>query len=390
MLAYTPAIVKLGGDINQVINYVQIAPGNMYQSYLEALASGTGPDLLLLSQDQYLQFANKLYVIPYQYISQSVYQATYVQAANSYLLPQGVGAIPFALDPMVMYWNTSLFTNALIPNPPAYWDTVAALVPKLTVKDASLNITTSAVGLGEYSNIDHAKDILSLLILQTGDPIVQTGGTVPTSALLASNDPSSMTPLAANALSFYTQFADPQNTLYSWNRALSDSQTLFVSNRLAMYFGYASEQDQITQRNPNLTFAVALMPQSRTLVQGQPLKLTYGKLYGLSLAKSSRNAPAAIAMALLFGSKNGSGLWSSLTGLPSDRRDSLNLSANNATQAMFAQSALLMQTWNDPNTVQTEGIFKNMIQDVTSGNQSVTGALQNANSSLAALLPQVQ
>jgi hypothetical protein len=42
-----------------------------------------------------------------------------------------------------------------------------------------------------------------------------------------------------DALSFYTDFANPAKEVYSWNETLDNSIDMFVSNRLAMMFGYA-------------------------------------------------------------------------------------------------------------------------------------------------------
>jgi len=46
------------------------------------------------------------------------------------------------------------------------------LTPRVTVLDAGSNIKTSTVALGEWSNILYAKDIVAMLMLQAGDPIV--------------------------------------------------------------------------------------------------------------------------------------------------------------------------------------------------------------------------
>ncbi len=63
---------------------------------------------------------------------------------------------------------------------------------------------------------------------------------------------------------FYTRFARPDNTLYSWNRSFSSDRDRFVSGDLALYFGYGSEGKELERLNPNLNFDIAEVPQGAT------------------------------------------------------------------------------------------------------------------------------
>jgi ABC-type glycerol-3-phosphate transport system substrate-binding protein len=375
---YAEALLKQAGE-KTAVKYFQIPKNQLYQAYLESFSNGNGPDLLLISQDQYIQFSNKLYLIPYQELSQAAFKSAYISGDNIFLQGQGMSAIPFTVDPLVMYWNKDLFKNALIPNPPALWSDITPMAGKLTQKDAALSITTSAVGLGEYRNIPHAKEILSLLMMQTGNDITQYGIQGLSSSISSGGD-------STAALAYYTQFANPLKQTYSWNRALPDAKTLFIQNHLGMYFGYVSEFGDITQKNPNLNFDVSLIPQSQATNGGQPIRATYANFYGLALARTSRDTTSAIKIAKLFGSQNGSLLWSQMTGLPSDRRDSLNFSSSNAVTATFATSAFWSIAWFDPNPYQTDIIFGTMIENITSGRSSYGEAVQQADKEMENIL----
>jgi hypothetical protein len=60
----------------------------------------------------------------------------------------------------------------LVANPPKYWDELYALTSKISTHDSSSDILQSTVAFGEWDNVTNAKEILSLLLLQAGTPIV--------------------------------------------------------------------------------------------------------------------------------------------------------------------------------------------------------------------------
>ena len=96
---------------------------------------------------------------------------TFIQQAELYLKTDGSLAVPFIVDPLVMYWNRDSFTNAGIATPPKFWDEFTGLNTKLTQKDVNSNIRKSAIAMGEFTNISHAREILGTLFLQSGNPV---------------------------------------------------------------------------------------------------------------------------------------------------------------------------------------------------------------------------
>ncbi|MBX4198286.1 extracellular solute-binding protein [Candidatus Parcubacteria bacterium] len=343
--------------------YVQKNPATLYEEYVEALAVGDGPDAVLMSHDQVLKFKGKIIDIPYTYFPEKEYKSTFVEQGELYLSNAGISALPFTIDPMVMFWNRDIFTNALVPTPPQTWEELSNLIPRLTKRDAATNITQSAVGFGEYRNIAHAKDIMSLLILQAGNAI-----TTPTASgvksVLSDNQRNSV---AVQALNFYTAFANPTKLSYTWNKSLPNSKTLFLGNKLGIYFGYASELADITEKNPNLNFDIAIVPQQKTAAGATAHNMTYGKLYGFSLARSSPYPEHTVSVLKFLTSKSTLALWAKQTGQPSVRRDSLTLDPSSAVSYVFSISSLWSRGWLDPDYIQTTNFFGQMIEDVTSG-----------------------
>ena len=187
---------------------------------------------------------------------------------------------------------------------------------------------------------------------------------------------------AEAALSFYTQFVDPVKSIYSWNTSLPLSRDMFTAGDLALYFGYASELGNLNARNPNLNFDVALMPQS----QSSSVKMTYGKVYGLAILKSSPNVVAATNAFYALTSSAAQTVWSNESGYPPVVRSLLTQKTSSPFMSVFNTAALQSQGWLDPNRSATNEIFNDMIGSVISGDKQPSGAVQDAGNSLDQLL----
>ncbi len=158
------------------VTYVEKDPDTYNQDLVNAMASGKGPDLFLLSGEDLTSFTDKVFTIPYNIIPQGSFLASFVDEGQLFLTPQGALALPFVLDPLVMYWNRDLFASSGIASPPQYWNDFLSLAPKMTSLDSASNVKKSAVALGEWRNIPTAKAMLSTLFMQAGDNIVGRDG----------------------------------------------------------------------------------------------------------------------------------------------------------------------------------------------------------------------
>ncbi|NDB57749.1 carbohydrate ABC transporter substrate-binding protein, partial [bacterium] len=142
---------------NQIsINYIEIPSSDFRRQYIEELARGKGPDAILISQDEILGFTDKIIEIPNTVLTQRDFQNTYIPQADLYITSTGIKAIPFIVDPMVMYWNRTILTNAGIAKYPAYWDDFSNLITRINQKDQNSNIRRSAIAMGEFRNVNHA------------------------------------------------------------------------------------------------------------------------------------------------------------------------------------------------------------------------------------------
>lgn len=364
------------------VSYVQQSPSTYDATLINAMAAGGGPDLFMIDQTQVAQFADKIDTIPYNDYPQGTYDSSFVNESSLFLSPSGIRALPILINPLVMYWNKDLFATAGVASPPSYWTDLITLAPKITSLDASKNVTQSAVALGEWSNIVDAKEILSTLMMQAGDPIVEQGSDGSLTTTLGETPNNATESPAASALRFYTEFADPSKTDYSWNNALPDSTDAFVGGQVAVYFGFASDYQTIMQENPNLNFGVAQMPQ----LSSAGTHLTYGDITGLAISHASKNASGALAVAEALSAPASVAALSQATGLPPVRRDVSTDTSSNAAGQIFAQSALIASGWLDPDPTQTDPLFQTMVESVISGAADPSTAVAQAAESMRSII----
>ncbi|MEX2029120.1 MAG: extracellular solute-binding protein [Candidatus Paceibacterota bacterium] len=360
------------------VQYVEKFAETFNEDLLEALAVGVGPDMFFLPDNLIFHYANKITTIPYQSYPLSAFKNNFVGAGEVFLTPNGMLAFPLAVDPLVMYYNRSMLDGSGIVFPPTYWDEMLELTPVLTKKDDSNRILKSAVALGNYSNIAHAKDIVSTLFMQTGNPIVkEKNGTFVSdlsSSIVQYNLPA--------VLKFYTDFANPVLSIYSWNRSFPNSNDAFSREDVAFYFGYGSELQFLVNKNPNQNFLVAPFPQ----VRNANSKLTGAHVTGIALSSASLNFNTAFVAASLMSTGNFASSFAAATGTAPARRDLLNLQPADAYSPTLYESALFARGWIDPSPLDTNDIFRRMIDGVLSGAVTPGDAVRNAHNQLNLLL----
>lgn len=368
----------------QDTRYVEQDATNYESLLLNAMASGSAPDLFMVTQEQLGAFEDKVLPIPYGVVSQSTFGSSYIDEGTLFLTPQGALALPFSVDPLVMYYNRDLLSGAGVASAPQYWNDLLSLSPKLTALDSSQNVKRAAVALGAWSNIAYAKEILSTLFIQAGEPVVVRNAQGALVAVFGQNQQQdgSQSGAAESALRFYTEFGNPSKTTYSWNKSLPRSDAAFAAGQLAVYFGSMSEYAGISNRNPNLRFGVTLMPQ---LQGGSPS--TFGVLTGLAIPRGARNPNGAVAVAQKLTSTTAANVLLQSQGLLSARRDIAPETSGNAALAVFVQSALIARGWVDPNPSQSDAVFKAMIESVVSGRQEPAAAVSDAAQEFSHLLP---
>lgn len=372
----------LNEDKTVSIKYVSKDKETFDQEFIEALASGTGPDLFFLPQDSILRHEDKIYPIPFDSYSERKFTETFLEEGELYLAKDSILALPFMVDPMVMYWNRDTFSNAGISAPPRYWSEMYDVATKLTVKDVNLNISRTALALGEHSNVSNVNELISLLVMQAGSPITnrrQSDGVIEN--LFNQRLNFAVSP-ALRAINFYTEFSNPLKPFYSWNRSLPISKNFFLSGDAALYFGFASELADIRLKNPNLNFGVSAIPQTRDTNR----TITFGRMVGLAIPRNSKSVAGAYNVALALTSPKSIAALSKVTNLPPVRRDLLSARPSEAYQSVFYDGAIQARGWISPEPARLNPIFKEMIESVTAGRAGIDQVLSRANQQIDALL----
>ncbi len=366
--------------------YTQKDAATYLEDLTNAFASGGGPDLFFITEDETYMQRNRIKLIAPESLSLSQFQNSFIDGAAPFATIEGTSALPLLADPLVMYWNKDLLAASGKSQPPQYWDQLFDFSREVTKRNEDGAVRIATIAFGTYDNVDHAKEILSLLIYQAGGSITSHAGNGILISGLSAGSAESGVPAVPAALRFYTGFADSSKQDYSWNRSLPDSQKAFTAGSLALYIGLASEKAAIIAANPNLNFGVASVPQ----IRNGSTQANSGRVHGVAVAKNAVNPIGGYTVAAIMASGDFSAALSTAFGMPSARRDILERAIAQPNQGLapseaniIAAGTILMRTWTDPDPVKTDDIFRAMIEDTTSGalllNEAISRAEQQIN-----------
>ena len=375
-----PVISRLNDDENTPfkINYFEKNAASYENELVNALASGKGPDFIIITQDLVLKNKDRIFLIPFVSYQERNFKDDFINMAEMLIDEKngGVIGVPLLIDPLILYWNKDLFASAGISRPPRYWDEeFLEDVRKLTEVNEAGNIIQAGIALGEFANIMSAKDILSALILQLGNPII---------------DSSAMKVVfggktAESAVNFFSEFSNPDKRNYSWNKSLPASNDMFVKGGLGMYLGYSSEAQSIKDGNPHLNFDLAELPQ----IKNGKINATFGRMYSLAILKNSPNKAAAFAAILALTGRDASKALSESVNMGPARRDVLGEKSLDPNMSLIYKMSVMSRAWLEPDALQVYGIFKDMVESSASGAARVSEAVQLANRRLEKLLDNV-
>lgn len=364
------------------VDYVERRADTFDADLADAIASGNGPDLIIISQEHLIEEQNRLTLIPSSSISERTYRDTYLPVYELFLTQGGSYGIPFVIDPLVLYYNRTILASAGASQAPRTWEAVTGLSPAITRASDAQTITRATVALGSYENVENARAILSLLFFQAGNNITAASSIGLRSTIGSRSDDVFGSTPAASALNFYTEFANPAKTTYSWNRSLPNSRQAFITGDLALYPGFASEQRTLAASNPNLDFDMAAIPQPGTATT----RVTFAKAYVLAIPKASGNTEGAFEVAQAFAGRDLMGAMARSLGMAPAARSLLTPSNEDIYEPIYYPEALIARIWLSPLPTETDTVFASMIDNVSSGRQGAEQALITAGQALDAAL----
>lgn len=357
------------------LNYLEKKPASLQNDLVNALASGKGPDIFMMSPGEVAENLDRLYIVPYANYSETSYRGNFIDAADIFLTENGILAFPVFINPMVMYYNRDTLTSNYITQPPTTWDALEKLAPTLSIKDDAGKIKQSMVAFGTTNNTSYPFDILLLKIFQAGNPIIYQAGNEWVAKPNLNNS-------LADALSWYVNFSNTTNSVYSWNQSLPKDRDFFTAGNLAFYFGYLTEYADIREKNPNLNFGVTTVPQ----ISDTSKKVNYGQMYSIGISKISKNLPGAIGVANLLTSKD---IAPRILGdnYAPVRRDLLSQKPkDDAQRTLLFNSAIISKTFFDPDASQTNKLLLRTVDQVNAGTKDISSGVEAINSSLQTMV----
>jgi ABC-type glycerol-3-phosphate transport system substrate-binding protein len=360
------------------VSYRFINPEDFDNELINALADGTGPDLILFSHEKLVAMRNRIQPFSYESFPLRDIRSIYIDGAEIFALDDGFYGYPVAVNPLVMYWNKDILANEGYLQPPATWEElVNSVFVNLIERSNDRSIQRSVVAMGQYNNVRNSFGIISALLIQGGSAGVSSDNNR-YRVQLQSAEVGDGNPLRA-AADFYTRFSRPDNSLYSWNRSFSEDRSRFLSGDLAFYFGYASEGVELERANPNLNFDIAEIPQGASAT----VRRTYGEFYALSLMRSSSNRAGAIAVMTDLGSLRNTAEVALASNMVPALRNAVAAGSNDTYGRIAYRAAPVAFGWLNPNRLATDQIFNTMTEDINNNRRGLSEAVSDAVSRLS-------
>jgi ABC-type glycerol-3-phosphate transport system substrate-binding protein len=358
------------------VKYVSQAPEDYVENLIEAFARGEGPDLFFVDQKMLNRLTGKTILIPYETYPQRDVLNNFADGSSVFMTSAGLKAIPLMIDPLVMYYNRTMYTSSNVVIPPKTWVEFLATIKPILQIDSRNNITRTAAAMGEFRNITNSKSLLSTLFLQSGNPIVILDANDNYVADL--NNTLGLTPSPAEAaIVYYQQFSNPTQASYTWNRSMTNDKDTFAAENLATYFGFASELKDLRGKNPHLDLDAVVIPQ-----KDLRKRVSYGDFYGAAISKNSKKQASAYLLAEILAKKTTQDEMTKLLGYLPARRDLLVIKDSDPIRQIFKDSATLSRSWVDPVPSNTNQIIQEMMEGIQTGQTEIGGAIIDANSKI--------
>lgn len=377
-LVWKEVINAFEGQYKKVkVSYTQKIEENYETELLNALAAGRGPDIFPIHHTWLNKHIDKLAPFPQTFLGAQEFSSTFVDVASKDLIRDAnVYAIPLYVDTLALYYNKKIFNAVGIVFPPKTWEEFNQAVIKTAQISEAGTILRSGAAIGAAFNVNHASDLLSAIMLQTGAQMIDPNTGKAVFDKEVSLDGKSFSP-GESALRFYTDFTNPSTAVYTWNRRLADSLSSFINGDTAMYFGYARDMEII--KKSDISFAVAPLPQVKDQTKDPSyLDLNYAKYWAESVNKLSRNREISWTFLRFASSRNVLFNFLTKSTLPTSRRDLIQVQSRELNSAVFAKQTLTADSWMQPDFEKINKLFNQMIDNVVLGKLSPAESIEEA------------
>lgn len=362
------------------VEYVKKDPATYESDLLNALALGLGPDIVMIENTWLPRYINKLSPAPEEEMTLASLRELFPLAAEQdFTSSNEIFALPLYMDTLSLFYNKDLFDAASIVSPPENWDDFLIAVNKLKKVDKKGNIERAAASLGgSLKSVNRAADIVYLLMLQSGAKMVSNDFSRATFSQSVENK----TP-GESAFTFYTSFANPKSSSYTWNDSFGNSLDSFAEGKTAMLIDYSFDMEEIKNRNPFLNFAVAKVPQ----LSGSEIPVNYPSYRGLAVLKQSLNKTEAWRFVSFFtGTESSANSFSSSAKRPPALRSLISSCQSKGDFSAVCRQTLSARSWAEVDDVKIDNLFSDAIKNVLSGGLSVRESLKKAEDGVSLLM----
>jgi multiple sugar transport system substrate-binding protein len=403
---------------NVTINYKKLRYDEYEDEVVRAFAEGRGPDILSLHNTWLPAYQVLLEPMPdsvtlsYQETQGTLRKETVVvsktektlsmrelessfveQVADDVVLDyqidpdidptQEIYGLPLAMDTLALFYNKDLFNTAGIATPPSTWDEFQDDVTALTTFDKYGKVDQSGAALGTSQNIERASDIISLLMMQNGTQMTDERDRV-TFDQIPEGTAEGIYP-SFDAVSFYTEFANPTKDVYAWNDNFGSSFESFANGETAMFLGYSYHIPLLRTASPKLNFGISKVPQI-----ANSKEVNFANYWVESVAKSSENPDWAWDFILFETSEEQVGSYLETAQKPTALRNLISDQLEDSMLGAFAEQTLTAESWyHGYNSGVAEDIFEDLIDAVLSGSyEDKDDVMNNAAAQISATYKQ--
>lgn len=354
---------------------------NYEEDLLEALASGTGPDIFSIHNSWLPEYLDKIVEAPEELWQFREYKESFVDVVvEDFTLDNKIYGAALSVDSLGLFYNKDLLGTSGIATPAKTWSELENDVQKIKRSDNQGYFSRSGVAMGTNENVNRAVDMLYLFMLQKGVVPYNSYGYPSFGDRVLKNG--NYTNPGEEALSFYTSFASPLSNNYNWNLRSDYSIDAFSNGRAAYLFNYSYTGPTIRQKSPNLNFDIAPVPQPNL----EDPTVNFASYWGEVVSKQSENFDYAWDFLKFITSQEALDIYYAQNKQPSSRKDLIELQIQDPEIGVFAHANLTAKSFPRVDQNKIDNIFGQMIDNVILNGFSIEEALRQAQQQVSTLV----
>lgn len=279
--------------------------------------------------------------------------------------------LPLSVDTLALYYNKEILDAAGIPQPPSTWEDFQEAIIALTKYDANGGIAQSGAAIGTGSNIERSADIMSLLMMQSGSQMTDARGQARFAEAVSGSGGRTLP--SADALRFYTDFANPTKEVYTWDQSFTNSFDAFAAGQTAFFFGYSYHAPLLEAQAQKLDIELSPMPQ---ITDDLRARINYANFWVESVSKKSEHSDWAWDFIQFAADEDNVEDFLDAAGKPTALRSLVLRQSEDFNLSVFADQVLSAQAWyNGDDATAAERAMEEMIDSVVAGTNTVEEAL---------------